>query len=176
MFAYFKNGEVDMSEAISNVQTIFYPIDDSDSTYHGLNYLETDTMRMYIKERKLDKIWTCKFESTMYPMTQIPANRYKLQNFAWFDYIRPIDKDDIFNWRGKNSGAMLKPVKRRNAPLQKLSTPSPPEAAEPKPPVQNPPVPESPVPESAEPEPPVVPEAPSAPLPENEETVMQSES
>ena len=132
MFAYFKNGEIDMSEAISNVQTIFFPVDEGDSTYHGLNYLETDTMRMYMKERKLSKIWTCSFESTMYPMTQIPPHRHKLPNFAWFDYIRPVDKDDIFNWRGKYGGTELKPVKRHNAPLQSLnlsaqSTAPPPE-------------------------------------------------
>lgn len=121
MKAYFDKGEMTMSEAIGNVQTVYFPINDKDSTLMGLNYLETDTMRMYMgTQRKLDKIWTNKFMSTMYPMTQIPPAKYKLPNFAWFDDIRPKDKNDIFVWRGKTKGSELKNVKRHEAPLQTL--------------------------------------------------------
>lgn len=57
----------------------------------------------------------------MYPMTQIPPTKYKLPNFAWFDDIRPKDKNDIFVWRGKSKGMELKNIKRHEAPLQVLS-------------------------------------------------------
>lgn len=57
----------------------------------------------------------------LYPMTQIPPSKYFLPQYAWFDYIRPLNKEDIFNWRPKNSGQELKEVKRREAPKQKLS-------------------------------------------------------
>ena len=87
----------------------------------GLVYLETDTLRMYMKDRQLQRIWTPKNSGTMYPMTQIPPSRYKLPNFAWFDYIRPVDKHDIFNWRGKKDGTALKTVTRHAAPLQQIS-------------------------------------------------------
>ena len=86
-----------------------------------LNYLETDTLRMYLsKERQLQKIWASKSVGTMYPVTQIPPSKYRLQEFAWFDYIRPLDKNDIFVWRGKKGGSELKPVRRREAPKPKL--------------------------------------------------------
>ena len=39
---------------------------------------------------------------------------------AWFDNIRPVDKDDIFEWRGKSEEDKLKIVERHKAPLQKL--------------------------------------------------------
>lgn len=121
MKAFFEHGEMKQSEAIGNVQTIYYMTNDRDSSLVGLNYLETDTMRMYIgAQRKLDKIWTNKFTSTMYPITQIPPAKYKLANFAWFDDIRPKDKNDIYVWRGKGKGAELKTVKRHEAPLQVL--------------------------------------------------------
>lgn len=121
MKAYFDNGEMKMSEAIGKVQTIYYLTNDRDSSLVGLNYLETDTMRMFIgAQRKLDKIWTNKFTSTMYPITQVPPAKYKLPNYAWFDDLRPRDKDDIFVWRGKAKGAVLKEVKRHEAPLQVL--------------------------------------------------------
>ena len=122
MKAYFDQGEMKMSEAIGRVQTVYYMTNDRDSSLVGLNYLETDTMRMYMgAQRKLDKIWTNKFTSTMYPITQVPPAKYKLPNFAWFDDIRPKDKDDIFIWKGKAKGAELKVFKRHEAPLQKLS-------------------------------------------------------
>lgn len=120
MFAYFINGDIHQSDAIGNVQTIFYPVDEKDSTFQGLNYLETDTMRMYLKERKQQRIKTNKASGTTYPMTQIPSDKYHLTQFAWFDYVRPTDKDDIFVWRGKKSGTELKKINRKEAPLQTL--------------------------------------------------------
>lgn len=121
MFAYFKNGVLRRNDAIGNVQSIYYTVDDKDSSLIGLNYLETDTMRMFLNEaRKLEKIWTNKFEATLYPMTQIPPSKMKLNSFAWFNEIRPKDKDDIFIWRGKGLGANLQTVKRQQAPLQTI--------------------------------------------------------
>lgn len=119
MKAYFDHGEMKQAESIGNVQTVYYLTNDKDSSLVGLNYLETDTMRMFMgAERTLDKIWTNKFTSTMYPMTQIPPSKYKLPSFAWFDDIRPKDKNDIFVWRGKAKGSELKNIKRHDAPLQ----------------------------------------------------------
>ena len=121
MKSYFEKGEMKMTEAIGNVQTVYYMTNDKDSSLVGLNYLETDTMRMYLgTARKLDKIWTNKFTSTMYPITQVPPAKYKLPNFAWFEDLRPTDKNDIFVWRGKSSGTELKSFKRHEAPLQSL--------------------------------------------------------
>lgn len=121
MKSYFEKGEMKMTEAIGNVQTVYYMTNDKDSSLVGLNYLETDTMRMYLgAARKLDKIWTNKFTSTMYPITQVTPAKYKLPNFAWFEDLRPTDKNDIFVWRGKSSGTELKSIKRHEAPLQSL--------------------------------------------------------
>ncbi len=122
MFAYFDEGVLRRCDAVSNVKSIYYSVDDKDSSLIGLNYLETDTMRMYLnKERRLQKIWTCRFQSTLYPMTQIPPGKSHLVSFVWFDYIRPLDKDDILVWRGKASGTELKEIKRQTAPLRRFS-------------------------------------------------------
>lgn len=122
MKAYFEQGEIKKSEAIGNVQTVYYVTNDKDSSLVGINYLETDTMRMFVgAQRKLDKIWTNKFTSTMYPLTQTPPSKYKLPSFAWFDDIRPKDKNDIFVWKAKAKGSELKAIKRHQAPLQTIS-------------------------------------------------------
>jgi lipopolysaccharide export system protein LptA len=97
MHAYFVDGKLRWGEAIEQVTAVYYPINDKDSSLIGLNYMETDTMRMYLSpERKLEKIWTPKVNGTMYPMTQIPADKFFLRGFAWYDYIRPKDKYDLF--------------------------------------------------------------------------------
>lgn len=130
MNAYFEDGQIRETESIGNVQTVYYPINDKDSTLMGLNYMETDTMRMYMSpQRQLQKIWTNKSQGTFYPMTQIPPAKYKLPSFAWFDYIRPVSKDDIFQWRGKAAGTELKNIKRHDAPLQTIGKKKPTEAS-----------------------------------------------
>lgn len=120
MFAYFTKGQISQTEAIGNVRSIYYPVDDKDSTLMGLVYIETDTMKMFMRDRQLQKIWTSKTDGTWYPMTQIPPERYKLDEFTWFDYIRPINKDDIYEWRGKKDGTQLKNITRHAAPLQHI--------------------------------------------------------
>ena len=118
MFGFFDKGAIYKTEAVGNVQCVYYFQDDEDSSYISMTYLETDTMRMFMENRQLKSIWTCKQNSVMYPITQIPPSRKELPSFAWFDYVRPRDKYDIFNWRGKARGTELKSIQRRSAPLQ----------------------------------------------------------
>lgn len=120
MYAFFHDGKISETEAIGNVQAVYYPVDDKDSTLMGLVYIETDTMRMYMKERQLEKIWTSKTDGTWYPMTQIPPEKYMLPGFTWFDYIRPVSKDDIYEWRSKRDGTQLRKITRHSAPLQHI--------------------------------------------------------
>ena len=121
MDAFFTDGAMRRADATGNVKSLYYNMDSKDSVLTELNYLETDTMRMFLSnDRKLEKIWASKSTGTMYPVTQIPPDKYKLPEFAWFDYIRPLDKNDIFDWRGKRDGTALRSVRRRPSPLLKL--------------------------------------------------------
>lgn len=120
MKAFFVNGEMRESQAIDNVKIVYYPIDDSDSTLIGLNYTETPLLKMFMEKRKMKRIWMEKPTGTLYPMTQIPPSMYFLPGYAWFDYIRPLSKDDIFNWRPKEGGTELKEQKRREAPKNNI--------------------------------------------------------
>lgn len=123
IYAYFNDGNIRRVDAVRNARSIYYPTDSGDSTLTGLNYLESDTIRMFISvERKLQRIWTPKVEATMYPMTQIPPGKEKLDVFVWFDYIRPKDKYDVFNWRGKAEGTEVKKIQRHTPPLQTLTS------------------------------------------------------
>ena len=119
---YFIKGKIRRVFASGNAKAIFYPIDDKDSTLQGHIYIETDTIKMFISpERKLEKIWTPKNTGVMLPMTQIPAEKLKLPEFAWFEELRPTDPEDVFYWRGKDEESALKVIKRHEAPLQKIN-------------------------------------------------------
>ena len=122
MKAFFIDGNMREAWAEGNVASVYYPIDDKDSTLIGLNYIETDTMKMYIgADRQLQRIWMPKAEGTLYPMTQAPAEKHALPSFAWFDDVRPLNKDDIYEWRGKQADKVLKPQESREAPLPMLT-------------------------------------------------------
>ena len=120
MFAFFEKGEIREAQAKDNVLIVYYPEDSADSSLIGLNYTETAELRMFLENKKMKRIWMPKAEGTLYPISQIPPEKKYLPGYAWFDYIRPISKEDIFNWRGKQKGQELKPGKRRTAPLQSL--------------------------------------------------------
>ena len=100
MFAYFIDGNIREAQAKGNV-FIGYYFEEGDSIPIIYNYQETSELRMFLKDRKLESVWTPKTSGTMYPLNQIPEDRRRLQGFMWYDYVRPLNRDDIFNWRGK---------------------------------------------------------------------------
>ena len=116
MKAFFANGELKEMQAIDNVLSNRYYIDEEDSVITMMNYLETPLMKMFMKNRKMDRFWASKSSAVIYPINQVPADKHTLTGFAWFDYVRPVDKNDIFNWRPKKAGTELKEIKRREPP------------------------------------------------------------
>ena len=117
MYAFFDDkGNVKENWAVSNVKIVYYPLD-SDSTIIGVNCAETDTMKMFVTpDQQLEKIWMSASKGTLYPLTQTPPDKHKLPTFAWFNYMRPVSKEDIFVWKPKTKGLELKKEKQRVAP------------------------------------------------------------
>ena len=100
MFAYFIEGKIHETRAKDNV-LIGYFFEEGDSVAIIYNYQETTEMRMFLKDRKLERVWTPKTSGTMYPPNQIPPDKKRLDGFAWYDYVRPLSRHDIFLWRSK---------------------------------------------------------------------------
>ena len=103
MFAFFEKGTIHQAQAKDNVLVIYYPEDEADSTLIGLNYTETSELQIFMENGKMQKIWMPKAEGTLYPMSQIPPEKKRLPGYDWYDYIRPLSKEDIFIWRPKNN-------------------------------------------------------------------------
>ena len=120
MHLYFEGKDPVLTVADMNVYVNYYPLDD-DSLMIGMNHLETSQMKMFMRDRKVQKIWAPSSTGVMYPPFNVPPETLYLDNFAWFDYVRPLDKDDIFNWRPKKAGTELKESVRHAAPRQRLT-------------------------------------------------------
>jgi hypothetical protein len=119
MFSYFKDGQIDHNVAKGNVYVDYY-MNEEDGNRIGMNYSESTELILYMKNKKVEKIWMPAATGTVYPELMIPADKRYLQNFAWFDYIRPVDRYDIFEWRSKQAKNILKKTEKKVVPLQKL--------------------------------------------------------
>lgn len=120
MHSYMENGELKMTHVIGNVIVNYFPLDD-DSLMVAMNHIESTEMKMFMGEnRRMRKIWMPAATGTFYPIPMIPGNVRFLENFQWFDYVRPQNPQDIFKWRGKSKGTELKKSVQRTVPLQKL--------------------------------------------------------
>ena len=125
--AYFEDGLMEKVEVIGSVRLVYYPMD-SDSLLIGMNVSETSQLDIYLENQQLERmVMSPKSNGTLYPMSQIPLEKSHLDNFVWFDYIRPLNKKDIFNWRGKKLEDQLKKNVRGpiELPNQHLFTPRP---------------------------------------------------
>lgn len=114
MMAYFRDGDIRQVDVNGSVMVIFYPVEERDSSLILMNYSEGAFLRMLLKNRQMERgAFIGKASGTAYPMNQIPEDKYRLASFVWLDYMRPLNKEDIFNWRGKKAGQGLKPSTRK---------------------------------------------------------------
>lgn len=119
--AYFANGNIDKSDVIGNVMVVYYYREEGDSIAFGMNTTEASLLTAFMKDRQVDKLLiTDQSNGVFYPITQIPAGKDKLANFAWLHKLRPMSKYDIMIWRGKDEEDKLKVTTRRAVPLPSL--------------------------------------------------------
>lgn len=117
---YFDENKLSEMQVIGSVEIVFFPLDE-DSTYVGMNTTTAGRATAFVKDGQLDKVVVPKeSKGVFYPMSQRPAEECFLDNFAWFDYVRPTSKEDVFVWRGKDANLKLKVIKRDSIPLPTL--------------------------------------------------------
>ena len=120
MRAYYRGKQLHENVVDGNGLVVYYPFENDSSILYQI-YMETARINViYNDEGQLDSLRTPAGDGMMYPLGMAPDNHTFLPNFAWFDYIRPRDKYDLFEWRPKRAGSELKFVARRQAPVQYL--------------------------------------------------------
>ena len=108
MKAWFKDGQIDRTNVSGNVECVYYA-QEADSTMIGMNTTVASNLTTYFKDGTVDRIYIQgRSNGVMYPMSQLEEKKMYLASFNWFDRIRPIDKEDVFYWRGKRQDEQLK--------------------------------------------------------------------
>lgn len=117
---FFAGNDIYKAEVTGNVQSIFYP-EDEDSVMMGMNFIEASKLNLYRKDGKMERIvFITKPVGTFTPMFLIEPSKMRLANFVWLGHMRPLNKEDIFHWRGKHAEQQLKKIVRREVPLPTL--------------------------------------------------------
>lgn len=119
--AYFVDGNIDRADVEGNVCVVYYYTEEGDSVAFGMNTTECTYLTAYMKNRQVDKLYIKEQSNgVFYPILQVPTGKDRLSNFAWLNRLRPLSKEDILIWRGKNEEQKLKVTKRREVPLPSL--------------------------------------------------------
>ena len=94
--AYFEGQAVRQIDVAGNAESIFYPLE-SDGAKVGMNETKSGFLTIWVKDNKLDKlkIWPSPVGS-MTPIPDLKPDQKMLKDFYWFDYLRPKNKDDIY--------------------------------------------------------------------------------
>ena len=95
--AFFNEGEINNIFVDGNAESIYYPIDDKDGSYIGVNNTKSSYMSIEIEKQKMKRIvfWP-KPTGVMTPVEQAEKSQMFFSNFNWNTDIRPKDKLDIF--------------------------------------------------------------------------------
>lgn len=94
--AYFEGQAVHQIDVAGNAESIFYPLE-KDGTKVGMNETKSGFLTIWVKDNKLDKlkIWPSPVGS-MTPIPDLKPDQKMLKDFYWFDYLRPKNRDDIY--------------------------------------------------------------------------------
>ncbi len=94
--AYFEGRNVRQIDVSGNAESIFFPMED-DGSMVGMNEIKSGFLTIWLKDRKLEKLkfWPTPV-GTMTPIPDLKPDQKYLKDFYWYDYIRPKDKDDIY--------------------------------------------------------------------------------
>lgn len=119
--AYFVGGNIERTDVEGNVKVVYYYTEEGDSVAFGMNTTECTYLTAYMKDRQVDKLYIKEQSNgVFYPILQVPTGKDRLSNFAWLNKLRPLSKEDILIWRGKDEEQKLKVTKRREVPLPLL--------------------------------------------------------
>ena len=101
--AYFEGQAVHQIDVAGNAESIFYPLE-KDGAKVGMNETKSGFLTIWVKDNKLDKlkIWPSPVGS-MTPIPDLKPDQKMLKDFYWFDYLRPKNRDDIYEDLKRNA-------------------------------------------------------------------------
>lgn len=95
LVGYVKNNELYRVDLFQNGETLYYLKDDDEIV--GVNRAICSDISAYLKNGKIDQIvFKNKPEGTFSPVSQFHKKLEKIDDFNWYDDIRPVDPADVF--------------------------------------------------------------------------------
>ena len=94
--AYFEGQAVHQIDVAGNAESIFYPLE-KDGAKVGMNETKSGFLTIWVKDNKLDKFKILPSPvGSMTPIPDLKPDQKMLKDFYWFDYLRPKNRDDIY--------------------------------------------------------------------------------
>lgn len=124
IIAHMDSGRLKHVFVNGNAETIYLPLDDSDSTLIGLNKSQSSYVDMYFHNQRIEKVrLTTVSKGTMYPLGQLSGSDLYLRHFFWIEEQRPKSPEDVFTKHINTERVML------GAPQKNDGKSEPPKAA-----------------------------------------------
>jgi len=97
IFAYLDSSQLRRVDVDGNAETIYFPRDEKTREIIGLNKTVSSYVRMYLKDKKVERIiLTTASSGSMYPIIDMAENDLYLRNFYWYETERPAKMEDVF--------------------------------------------------------------------------------
>jgi len=95
---FFKKRQINRVEVYSQAQAIYFIFEDS--TLIAINNLQCDTIKIYIKDKKVRGLTAIgKPSGKILPPDQATEQERRLPGFRWFAEYRPLKPSDIYIWK-----------------------------------------------------------------------------
>ena len=107
--AFLEAGQLRRVLVEGNGESVFYP-QESNGYVILHNWLKSAYMEIFFSEGKFEKMkaWPSP-EGKATPLELLPLPERRMEGFYWYDYLRPLDKDDIFREVKKKAGDIPPP-------------------------------------------------------------------
>jgi len=97
IIAHVDSNQLKKVDVNGNGETIYYPVDDKDSTIVGMNKTQSSFVVMYMKNKKIQRVvLTTASTGVMYPLLKLTESDLYLKNFFWLEDQRPKNVKDLF--------------------------------------------------------------------------------
>lgn len=94
--AYFEGRDLRRIDVNGNAELNYYPLE-KDGSKVGMNYARGSHLSMWIKDNKLERMGLyVNASGSLTPIPDLKPDQKILKDFYWFDYLRPKDRDDIY--------------------------------------------------------------------------------
>ena len=94
--AYFEGQELRRIDVNGNAELNYYPLE-KDGSKVGMNNAKGSHLSMWIRNNKLERMGLyVNASGTLTPIPDLKPDQKMLKDFYWFDYLRPKNRDEIY--------------------------------------------------------------------------------